>query len=157
MARPIPLDIPPYDPHETLRARLENAPAEHAEALLSVLDIIQGMHDRGVLELIRGALGSSEAVMEIAVEAGRSEKSIRAIRNLLVMANLLADVNPETLKAITSAIPQSLEQISNHPEPASLWTLMKQGLWGSDTRRGLTAMATVLKTLGSNLESLPPK
>ncbi|MEA2539054.1 MAG: hypothetical protein QOH35_420, partial [Acidobacteriaceae bacterium] len=60
MAEPILLNLPPSDPRETLYKRLESAPHEHAEALLTTYDILQGLHDQGILELAKGALGSSE-------------------------------------------------------------------------------------------------
>ena len=57
MAKPILLEIPPRDPRVELRTRLENAPVEHAEALLAAYEVLQGLHDNGVLEILRGALG----------------------------------------------------------------------------------------------------
>ena len=54
MARPIPLELPKRDPREELHSRLEKAPAEHAEAILAGFEVLQGLHDRGVLELLRG-------------------------------------------------------------------------------------------------------
>ena len=56
MARPIALKLPPRDPREALYHRLEKAPVEHAEALLAAYEVLQGLQDRGVLEMLRGAL-----------------------------------------------------------------------------------------------------
>ena len=50
MAQPIPLELPKRDPREELRSRLEHAPADHAAALLAGYEVLQGLHDRGVLE-----------------------------------------------------------------------------------------------------------
>jgi len=41
MARPIPLNLPPRDPRQELRKRLEEAPIEHAEALLDSWELLQ--------------------------------------------------------------------------------------------------------------------
>ncbi len=57
MAQPISLEIPPRDPRKELIARLERAPVEHAEAILSAYEVLQGLHDRQVLEMLRGLLG----------------------------------------------------------------------------------------------------
>ena len=57
MAKPIPLELPARDPRMELQARLQNAPLEHAQALLGAYEVLQGLHDRGVFELMRGALG----------------------------------------------------------------------------------------------------
>ena len=63
MAKPIPLELPTRDPREELRSRLERAPVEHAEALLAGYDVLQGLHDCGVLELLQGVLGSGGRVL----------------------------------------------------------------------------------------------
>jgi hypothetical protein len=90
MARPITLELPTRDPRAELQSRLQSAPAEHAEALLAALEVLQGLHDRGVLDLMRGALGSSDEVLEIAVDVAKSPESIRSIRNMLLAVNLLS-------------------------------------------------------------------
>jgi hypothetical protein len=41
MAQPILLKIPPEDPREVLRHRLENAPLDHAVAVLALFDVVQ--------------------------------------------------------------------------------------------------------------------
>ena len=66
MAQPIHLELPAHDLRTELMARVQNAPAKHAEALLSAYEVLQGLHNRGVLELMRGAIGSSDKVLEIA-------------------------------------------------------------------------------------------
>ena len=51
VAQPIPLEVPPRNPRAELHARLEQAPDEHAEAVLAAYEVLQELHDRGVLEI----------------------------------------------------------------------------------------------------------
>src|SRR5882762_6651488 len=88
MAQPIPLEMPARDPRAELQVRLQNAPVAHAEALLSAYEVLQGLHDRGVLDLLRGTLGSSDRVLEIAVESANAPEAIRGIRNMIVLARI---------------------------------------------------------------------
>ncbi len=60
MARPIPFDAPPRDPRVELQHRLDRAPIQHAEALLSAYDLLQKLHDKGALDMARGLIGSGE-------------------------------------------------------------------------------------------------
>src|SRR5258708_26261345 len=90
MAKPIPLQLPPRDSREELRSRLDNAPLEHAEALLAGYEVLQELHDEGLLELLRGLLGSCGKVLETAAEAPRAPQSVRAIRNLVILGTTLA-------------------------------------------------------------------
>ena len=151
MARPIPLTLPVRDPRAELRHRLEAAPAEHAEAILAAYEVLQGLHDRGALDLLRGALGSSDKVLEIAVEAAQSPQSIRSLRNLLLLVNLLGAIEPEQLSRLTRTVPLALNAATQPTEPPGLWNLLSGFLWDRDIRRGLSAFKTLLQTFGRNL------
>ena len=47
MAQPIALNVPLRDPRIELQARLQDAPAQHAEALLEGYEVLQALHDAG--------------------------------------------------------------------------------------------------------------
>ena len=126
MAQPIALELPHRDPREELRARLENAPIEHAEAVLSGYELLQGLHDRGVLELLRAAVGSGDKLVETAVEAARTPEAIRGMRNVLILAKMMGSIEPELLKSFAGAFPEALNEASlQDAEPPSLWSLLK--------------------------------
>lgn len=150
-ARPIVLDEPPRDARDELYTRLQNIPQEHAEAILSACDVLQGLHDQGVLEFLRGLLGSGDKVLEVAVDAAKSPESIRTLRNLLVLLNLLGSVDPEKLGIIARAIPPVVESVTRDPEPKSLWQLTYGWLWDRDLRYVLSMLQNVTKTLGQSL------
>jgi uncharacterized protein YjgD (DUF1641 family) len=151
MAPPILLDLPPRDPRAELQSRLQNAPAEHAEALLSALDLLQALHDGGAIDVMRGAVGSSHEILEILVEAGNSPASIRGIRSLIVMFNMIGEIDPDALATCTRTIPPALKLMAQQPEPPGLWKLMRDFLWDRDARRGLAALNTLLRTFGKSL------
>src|SRR5689334_3838964 len=117
MARPIPLTVPARDPRAELIERLESAPAEHAEAILAAYEVLQGLHDRGALEFMRGALGSSDKVVEIAVNAANSPQSIRSMRNLILLAQLLGEIDPQQLASLTRAVPAALKPPDGNSRP----------------------------------------
>src|SRR6267142_3262347 len=108
MAQPIRLELPQPDARAELLSRLQNAPLQHAEALLSGYDLLQRLHDRGVLDLLRGGLGSSDKVLSIVVDAAKTPKSINATRNLLILSKVAFSLEPELLENITKAVPDSL-------------------------------------------------
>ncbi len=53
MAQPIPLRLSPRNPQHELEVRLQAIPVRHAEAILAAYEVLQLMHDKGVLELMR--------------------------------------------------------------------------------------------------------
>jgi|GEM_PF-6257954 len=56
MAHPVQMEPPRRDEFEETFRRLQLAPAKHAEALLAGLEVLQALHDQGILELLRGML-----------------------------------------------------------------------------------------------------
>jgi uncharacterized protein YjgD (DUF1641 family) len=153
MAQQITLEITPRDPRKELIARLERAPVEHAEAILSAYEVLQGLHDRQILEMLRGVLGSEGKVLEIAVDAMNTPEAIRGIRNLIILAKTIGSVDPALLQAFAGALPQALGQAkSEASHPPGMWALFKQ-FCRKDSRRGLAIVNNLLETWGRNLNA----
>ena len=154
MAQPIPLEIPPRDPVRELRARLERAPEEHAEAILAAFDVLQELHDSGFLETARGALAASDDLLDRVVESAKTPEAIRAIRNLVFWRQTLGSIEPEWFKGIFQAIPEGIAQATaERDQPVSLFDLLRR-LFHKDSLRALTAAVDFLQALGRHLHSL---
>src|SRR5260221_8937875 len=149
MSQPIRLEFPPRDARAELLTRLQNAPLQHAEALLSGYDLLQRLHDRGVLDLLRGGLGSSDKVLSIAVDAVKTPEAIIATRNLMILSKVAFTLEPDLLEDIAKAVPNSLAQAKKQ-KPLSLWQMFKK-LCSTDTRRALSAMLGVVESFGKSL------
>lgn len=134
MANPIPLH-PTRDPRAELRDRLENAPIEHAEALLAGYEVLQALHDQGALEMARGIILSRDRLLEMIVDAAKSPEALRGIRNLILLAKLASAVDLE----------------STPREPLSLLQLARK-LNSPNSRRALTALTLSLEAAGKALE-----
>src|SRR6266700_2575116 len=152
MAQPIRLEFSPRDARTELQTRLQNAPLEHAEALLSGYDLLQRLHDRGVLDLLRGGLGSSDKVLSIVVDGAKTPEAINATRNLLILSKVMFALEPELLENIANAVPNSLAQ-AREQKPLGLWQLFKK-MCSKDTRRALSEMLGVLESFGKGLGSV---
>ena len=151
MSQPIRLDFPPREARAELQTRLRNAPLQHAEALLSGYDLLQRLHDRGVLDLLRGGLGSSDKVLSIVVDAAKTPEAINATRNLLILSKVVFMLEPALLEDIVTAVPNSLAQ-AREQKPLSLWQVFKK-MCSQDTRRALSAMLGPLESFGKSLGS----
>ena len=154
MAEPLSLPIPARDARAELQARLQNAPLEHAEALLSAYEVLQGLHDRGVFELMRGALGSSEQVIELLGEAARRPESIRGLRNLIVLARILGTIQPELVEGFARSLPEAIALTKAHEaKPPGFWGIIGK-FRSRNFRRGLVLVNSMLEAFGRNL---PPE
>jgi len=154
MAQPIALEVPPRNPRAELRSRLEQAPEEHAEAVLAAYEVLQELHNRGVLEIMRGALAASDEILEKVVDNARTPEAIRAIRNLLFWRQILGSIEPEWFKGIFQAIPEGIAQATaERDQPVSVFGVLRR-LTNKDSLRGLAAAVDFLQAFGRHLHSL---
>ena len=150
MAKPVPLQLPPRDPREELRSRLDRAPLEHADALLATYEVLQGLHDSGVLELLRGLLGSGDKVLETAVDAARAPESVRVVRNLLVLVRTLGEIDPDLFDGFAMALPEAMQQArAQGKEPPGFLAILNK-FRSKDLRRGLVAVNSLLEAWGKD-------
>src|SRR6267378_4495118 len=154
MAQPIPLEIPPRNPRAELRSRLEQAPEQHAEAVLAAYEVLQELHSHGVLEIMRGALAASDEILDKVVDNVRTPEAIRAIRNLLFWRQILGSIEPDWFKGIFQAIPEGIAQATaERDQPVNIFGLLRR-LLSKDSLRALAAGVDFLQALGRHLHSL---
>jgi len=154
MAQPIPLQVLPRDPARELRARLDRIPEERGEAILVAYDVLQELHDRGVLEIVRGALAASDDILERVVDNAKTPEAVRAIRNLIFWRQILGSIEPDWFKGIFQAIPEGIAQATtDRDKPVNIFGLLRR-LLSKDSLRALAAGVDFLQALGRHLHSL---
>jgi len=152
MARPISLELPPRDPRQELRKRLDEAPMEHAEALLDSYELLQQLHEHEVFQLLRGALGASDKLIETAVDAVKSDESVRAMRNAMILGKMLASINPEVLQCVAVAAGETLGCYQKPiVEPPGLFSLLSQ-FRHKELRRSIALINRFLESLGNQIK-----
>ncbi len=154
MAQPIPLDLPPRDPRKELLDRLERAPQEHAEALLDAYELLEQLRQAGILQLLRGTLSAGDEILERAVGAARTPQGTRALRNLLILGQMLGSINPDLLECIAVAVSETLGS-ERKPviEPPKLLPLLSQ-FRQPELRRSMALINRFLDTLGNQLKNV---
>ncbi len=152
MARPIALEIAPRDARKELLARLENAPAEHAEALLDAYELIEQAHEAGVFEVLRGVLSAKDKVVEAAVRETETPEAVRALRNAIILGKMLGSINPELMQCYATAVSETLGS-ERKPviEPPGLMSLLGQ-FRRPELRRSVALINRFLEILGTQLK-----
>lgn len=151
MAQPISLKLPPRDPRAELQSRLDSAPVEHAEAILDSYELLQELHDKGVLQLLRGFLGASDKFVESAVETARTEQSVNALRNVIILAKMFGAIDPEVLEDVAIATAKTFgSQEKPIIEPPGLFKLISE-FRHKELRRSLAFVNRFLEVLGKQL------
>jgi uncharacterized protein YjgD (DUF1641 family) len=150
MAIPVPLKtIVQVDPREEIQTRVENAPIDHADAVLSAYDVLQRLHDTGTLDVLRGALGAGDVLVEHVISLLTAPESVNALRNLILIGKVLGSIDPAILHTVLDGIPQATTQVPG-AKPPSLFALGRR-IASPDARRGLGAAVSVMEVLGRAL------
>jgi len=151
MAQPISLQIPKRDPRKALIARLEEAPLEHAEALLETYELLRQLHEKHILEALRGALSASDTIVASAAGATDSQQSVNALRNIVILGKMLGSINPDLLQCFADATSATLgSQRKPVIEPPGLFSLLSQ-FRHRELRRSIALINRFLEVLGTQL------
>jgi uncharacterized protein YjgD (DUF1641 family) len=154
MAQPIRFDVPAPDSRAVLRDRLERAPQQHADAILAAYDLLQALHDRGILDVTTTALAASDELLGKVVDGVNTPGAIRALRNLVFWQGILGSIEPKWFKGLVEAVPEGLERATaERDRPVRLWTLLRRAL-SKNSLRGLAAGVDFLESFGRHLHKL---
>jgi uncharacterized protein YjgD (DUF1641 family) len=69
-------EFTPIDSREDLIRRVEQAPIEHAEAVLGAYDLLQRLHQKGLLDLLNGLLSAGDTVVNRVVDVVSSKEMV---------------------------------------------------------------------------------
>lgn len=137
----IPVDFRQFTPTSSRRdllRRLEAAPEQHVEALLASYELMQRMHDEGLIDLANGLLSAGSAVMSRIGDLVKSPETVIAIRATFMLAKLLREINPELHQMLSDAEPQSASPVN-----------LVREMMSEDARVGLATSIGLLKILGA--------
>lgn len=131
----------PRNSREDLIRKLSEAPEEHAEAILSAYELLQRMHEKGLLNAANDLLSASDTIIEKTADAVSSTPAINALRSLLLLANLAGHLDADQLRTVLNP---------GAGAPPSLWDMFKRAR-ATDVRRGLSAGLGLLALFGKAL------
>ena len=157
MAKPIPLQMPPRDVRAELIEKLQNAPVTHAAAIMEWYELLQALHDSGVMSTLRGATAEGGAIVTALAEGLDTPESIRALRNLVVVARMTGKIDPEIFRGVVNAVPDSLTDANvRQIKTPGLWQLFRS-FTTTESRRTLGVVAGLLNAVGRALEPHPKR
>jgi uncharacterized protein YjgD (DUF1641 family) len=152
MAKPIAFKPVTVDFKADLDRCLENAPVEHAAALLAALDVIEVAHREGILDLLHGMIGAKDTIAAQVAKYASLPEGIAGIRNLLTAAKILTELDPEILDRLSKSMTSATEEHKLEQHPPSLWQLWKRTT-SEDGRRGLSFATLLLSNLGRSFKN----
>jgi uncharacterized protein YjgD (DUF1641 family) len=147
MAQPIPLTLAPkgVDPAE----RLEDALHKHADAIVSALELLQLLHDRGVLELLRGLVGAGDQLTGILTAAAGTPEALGAMRNFILLTKFFASIPPEVLGSLVGAATAGAERETAQRAPGLVHLLRRAN--SENSRHAMAVALDLLESVGKAL------
>jgi uncharacterized protein YjgD (DUF1641 family) len=136
----------PKNSRNDLIRRLEDAPEKHAEAILNAYELLQRMHEKGLIDIANGLLSASDTVIERVADVVSSKQAITALRLALIGANLLDFVDPDKVAAALS-VPKN--------KPHTLWRVIKEAV-ASYFRLVLVTAIELVKVFGHSVRKHEP-
>lgn len=144
MAKPVAYRVfTPPDTREELKRKIDAAPAEHADAILSAYRLLEEAHESGTLELLRGALAAQDSIINHVVGMVSQPEMVNGLRNLIVLGKVLGNIH-ETVETVSIGD----DRVKRRRAPPSLFTLVSR-MNTPDARRGIEVAAGLLAALGA--------
>jgi uncharacterized protein YjgD (DUF1641 family) len=134
MAQPIPFVAP------------ERAGNSSQEAIHSALELLQLLHDRGTLSLLRGLVGAGDQVVDLLTSAINTPEAIRGIRNFLLLTKFFASIPPDVLDSLVQTAVAGAEREKAQRAPSLLHLLRR--LNSEDCRHALAVTLDLVESVG---------
>jgi uncharacterized protein YjgD (DUF1641 family) len=134
-------EFTPVDSRGDLIRRVEQAPVEHAGAVLAAYDLLQRLHEKGLLDLVSGLLSAGDTVVNHVVDVVSSKEMVTTLRIGLIFSSLLSSIDADALHAVIAGAGK---------ETPSLLALGKQAI-SKDARRGMATAVGLLNVVGAAL------
>jgi uncharacterized protein YjgD (DUF1641 family) len=123
--------------------------SKHADAIDSALELLQLLHDRGVLDLLRGLVGAGDQVVDMLSAALSSPEAIRGMRNFLLLTKFFATIPPDILSGLVKTATDGAERMQTGEAPTLLQLMRRFN--SEDSRRALSVFADLLEGAGKRI------
>jgi uncharacterized protein YjgD (DUF1641 family) len=148
MAQPISL-LPPHQNGAGADWQLHDAPHQHADAIVSALELLQVLHDRGVLDLLRGMVGAGDQLVGALTAAVDNPESLRAIRNFILLTKFFGSIPPDILHSLVQTAVQGANREKASRPPGILHLLRR--LRSENSRHAIAVTLDLLESVGKGL------
>jgi uncharacterized protein YjgD (DUF1641 family) len=147
MAQPIPLTLTPKgaDPAD----RLADALDKHADAIVSALELLQLLHARGVLDLLRGLVGAGDQLTGILTAAAGTPEALRGMRNFILLTKFFASIPPDILDSLVRTAEAGAEREKEQRAPGMLHLMRRAN--SESSRHAMAVALDLLESVGKAL------
>ncbi|HYZ74765.1 MAG TPA: hypothetical protein VE641_16920 [Chthoniobacterales bacterium] len=151
MAKPTCLISKRRGPQADAQTELESAPLQHADAILDAYETIQAFHDAGVFDFLKGLAGAQKQIMGQLANTAKTPEMVRGLRNLLILAKSLGNIDPNRFEAIAKGVAKAMQPPdSDRSKPPGSLNLLTRSR-SKEARSALGLAVDVLESVGREL------
>jgi uncharacterized protein YjgD (DUF1641 family) len=128
--------------------------AESRDALLSLLEILQELHNAGLLDFVQGLLKTRHKVGVLAMGQLNQPEMHRIIKNGINTIQFLGELDPDQLQTMLNGVNKGLEKSTMNTkkgEQVSLWGLAKS-IRDPDVKMSMSTMMAFLEGMGKGIK-----
>ena len=148
MAQPIAFIPSPRNGADS-KDHIRDAAEKHADAIASALEVLQLLHDRGVLNLLRGMLGAGDQLIDKLTAALDTPEAIRSIRNFILLTKFFGSIPPDVLSSLVETVTAGAEREKAQRAPGLLQLLRR--LRSENSRHALAVTFDLVEGVGKGL------
>ncbi len=128
--------------------------AQNKDSLVETLDLLQELHNSGILEAINSLVKTKEEVAKIAVGQMTREPVTNMINNAMAAGGVLTQMDPEMTKKLMESVAKGLEKAEQGLQSNSQTGIidMMKALKDPDMNRAITFGLNLLKGIGEELK-----
>jgi uncharacterized protein YjgD (DUF1641 family) len=139
MAAPVAFRVfTPEDSRSDLIRRIENAPTEHAEAILEGYELLQRLHDVGALAIANGMIDAGAMLTDKVTDAVSSKQAVTAMRVGLIFGDILTSLDPNRVQ----------QMVDDAKRTTPSWFSLLRGALSCETRQALGLGIGLMKMAG---------
>ena len=138
MAAPVEFrTFTPDDSRLDLQRRIASAPREHAEAVLESYELLQRLHDCGILAIANGLLSAGPTVVAKLTDVVSSAPAVTTLRLGLALGKIATAIDANRVEQL----------VAESTTPASWWQILRLAL-RKETRQALGLSLGLLGAFG---------
>lgn len=130
-------------------ARIEAALAEHEGGFIQWLELVDELHEKGLLDIVTAMLRRGDRILEIIVRVAEEPGGLALIKNAMALMQGMGQLDTEALGDVFSKLNAGLRGMtsSDRPEVTGAWSVM-QAMRDPEISTGLSLAFGFLKGLG---------
>ena len=128
--------------------------AQNKDSLVETLDLLQELHNSGILDGINSLVKTKEEVAKIAVGQMTREPVTNMINNAMAAGGVLTQMDPEMTKKLMGSVAKGLEKAEQGLQSNSTTGILDimKALKDPDMNRAITFGLNLLKGIGEELK-----